>query len=150
MIVNKIITMWRSLWIYIPAPSLLTDFHFRQHPNLSKRVKNVMNAFFMPPLCTYRLNWARRTSWGWWDECDNTALQTQDSKIERSRGLINLLEAVDTIRWTKSGSMLAQSFKPPGTANTIRGVTWWWSRKQHASRGAIILWATGYLVDYKI
>ena len=21
----------------------------------------------MPLLCTYRLNWARRTSWGWWD-----------------------------------------------------------------------------------
>ena len=30
-----------------------------------------------PLLCTYRLNWARRTSWGWWDD---TALQTQDSK----------------------------------------------------------------------
>ena len=35
-----------------------------------------------PPLCTYRLNWARRTSWGWWNECDDTALQTQDSKFE--------------------------------------------------------------------
>ena len=23
---------------------------------------------FRPPLCTYRLDWARRTSWGWWDE----------------------------------------------------------------------------------
>ena len=34
---------------------------------------------FMPPLCTYRLNWARRTSWGWWDD---TVLQTQDSKFE--------------------------------------------------------------------
>ena len=32
-----------------------------------------------PPLCTYRLNWARRTSWGWWDV---TALQTQDSKCK--------------------------------------------------------------------
>ena len=21
---------------------------------------------FRPPLCTYRLNWAGRTSWGWW------------------------------------------------------------------------------------
>ena len=35
-----------------------------------------------PPLCTYRLNWARRTSWGWWDEWDDTALQTQNSKFE--------------------------------------------------------------------
>ena len=37
---------------------------------------------FRPPLCTYRLNWARRTSWGWWDEWDDTVLQTQDSKFE--------------------------------------------------------------------
>ena len=25
---------------------------------------------FRPPLCTYRLKWARRTSWGWWDWID--------------------------------------------------------------------------------
>ena len=37
---------------------------------------------FMPPLCTYRLNWVRRTSWGWWDDWDDTVLQTQDSKFE--------------------------------------------------------------------
>ena len=37
---------------------------------------------FRPPLCTYRLNWARKTSWGWWDEWDDTVLQTQDSKFE--------------------------------------------------------------------
>ena len=35
---------------------------------------------FRPPLCTYRLNWARRTSWGWWDESDETVFQTKDSK----------------------------------------------------------------------
>ena len=35
-----------------------------------------------PPLCTYRLNWARRTSWGWWDDWDDTVFQTQDSKFE--------------------------------------------------------------------
>ena len=40
---------------------------------------------FRPPLCTYRLNWARRTSWGWWDDWDDTVLQTQDSKFEPSR-----------------------------------------------------------------
>ena len=40
---------------------------------------------FRPPLCTYRLNWARRTSWGWWDERDDTALQTHDSKFEPCR-----------------------------------------------------------------
>ena len=35
-----------------------------------------------PPLCTYRLNWARRTSWGLWDDWDDTVLQTYDSKFE--------------------------------------------------------------------
>ena len=43
---------------------------------------------FRPPVCTYRLNWVRRTSWGWWDECDDTALQTQDSKFEPWRSEI--------------------------------------------------------------
>ena len=37
---------------------------------------------FRPLLCTYRLNWARRTSWGWCDDWDDTVLQTQDSKFE--------------------------------------------------------------------
>ena len=37
---------------------------------------------FRPPLCTYRLNWARTTSWGWWDDWDDTVFQTQDSKFE--------------------------------------------------------------------
>ena len=37
---------------------------------------------FRPPLCTYRLNWARRTSWGWWDDWDDAVLQTQDSTFE--------------------------------------------------------------------
>ena len=57
---------------------------------------------FRPPLCTYRLNWARRTSWGWWDDWDDTVLQTQDSKFgpwrsvaehatSRSRGLPTIL-----------------------------------------------------------
>ena len=37
---------------------------------------------FRPSLCTYRLNWAKRTSWGWWDDWDDTVLQTQNSKFE--------------------------------------------------------------------
>ena len=40
---------------------------------------------FRPPLCTYRLNWARRTSWGWWDDWDDTVLLTQNSKCEPCR-----------------------------------------------------------------
>ena len=38
--------------------------------------------FFRPPLCAYRLNWAMRTSGGWWEEWDDTALHTQDSKFK--------------------------------------------------------------------
>ena len=37
---------------------------------------------FMPPLCTYRQTWAMRTSWVWWYERDDTALQTHDSKFK--------------------------------------------------------------------
>ena len=42
---------------------------------------------FRPPLCAYRLNWARRTSWGWGDDWDDTVLQTQDSKFEPWRSV---------------------------------------------------------------
>ena len=37
---------------------------------------------FRPHLCTCRLNCARRTSWGWWNEWVDTALQKQDLKFE--------------------------------------------------------------------
>ena len=52
--------------------------------NLLQRVTKMKwnESGFRPPLCTYRLNWARRTSWGWWDDWDDTVLQTQDSKFE--------------------------------------------------------------------
>ena len=47
------------------------------------RLENKCNeSGFRPPLCTHRLNWARRTSWGWWDDWDDTVLQTQDSKFK--------------------------------------------------------------------
>ena len=36
---------------------------------------------FRPLLCTFWLNLSRRTSWGWRDEWDGTALQTRESKI---------------------------------------------------------------------
>ena len=38
---------------------------------------------FRPPLCTYiyRISLSRGSFWGWWDEWDDTALQTQDSKL---------------------------------------------------------------------
>ena len=78
---------------------------------------------FRPPLCTYRLNLARRTSWRWWDEWDDTFLQTQDLKFEpwrseaehatsRSRRPLTILTF--TRGW---GRKIFVSFKPlrPGT-----------------------------------
>ena len=52
--------------------------HFRTPCHSNSHIKSTLSPFkhcrkwnesgFRPPLCTYRLNWARRTSWGWWDD----------------------------------------------------------------------------------
>ena len=74
---------------------------------------------FRPPLFTYRLNWARRTSRGWWDDWDDTVLQTHNSKFEswrsqaehapsRSRRLPTILTF--TRGWRRN---IFVSFKPP-------------------------------------
>ena len=84
---------------------------------------------FRPPLCTYRLNWARRTSWGWWDDWDDTVLQTQDWKFEpwrseaehatsRSRRLPTILTF--TRGW---GRNIFVSFKPPRPGTEPRTLT---------------------------
>ena len=85
---------------------------------------------FRPPLCTYRLNWARRTSWGWWDDWDDTVLQTQDSKFEpwrseaehatsRSRRLPTILTF--THGWGRNNFV---SFKPPRPGTEPRTLAW--------------------------
>ena len=85
---------------------------------------------FRPPLCTYRLNWARRTSWGWWYDWDDTVLQTQDSKFEpwrseaehatsRSRRLPTILTF--TRGW---GRNIFVFFKPPRPGNKPRTLAW--------------------------
>ena len=85
---------------------------------------------FMPPLCTYRLNWARRTSWGWWDEWDDTVLQTQDSKFgpwrseaehatSRSQRLPTILTF--TRGW---GRNIFVSLKPPRPGTEPRTLAW--------------------------
>ena len=85
---------------------------------------------FRPPLCTYRLNWARRTSWGWWDDWDDTVLQTQDSKFEhwrseaehatsRSRRLPTILTF--TRGWGRNNFV---SFKPPRPGTEPRSLAW--------------------------
>ena len=83
-----------------------------------------------PPLCTHRLNWARRTSWGWWDDWDDTVLQTQNSKFEpwrseaehatsRSRRLPTILTF--TRGW---GRNIFVSFKPPRPGTEPRTLAW--------------------------
>ena len=85
---------------------------------------------FRPPLCTYRLNCARRTSWGWWDDWDDTVLQTQDSKFEpwrseaehatsRSRRLPTILTF--TRGWGRNNCV---SFKPPRPGTEPRTLAW--------------------------
>ena len=65
-------------------------------PKLNAEEMKWNESSFRPPLCTYRLNWARRTSWGWWDEWDDTVLQTQDSKFEPWRS-----EAEHATSWSR-------------------------------------------------
>ena len=85
---------------------------------------------FRPPLCTYRLNWARRASWGWWDDWDDTVLQTQDSKFgpwrseaehatSRSRRLPTILTF--TRGWGRNNFV---SFKPPRPGTEPRTLAW--------------------------
>ena len=76
------------------------------------------------------INWARRTSWGWWDDWDDTVLQTQDSKFEpwrsevehatsRSRRLPTILTF--TRGW---GRNIFVSFKPPRPGTEPRTLAW--------------------------
>ena len=73
---------------------------------------------FRPPLCTYRLNWARRTSWGWWDDWEDTVLQTQDSKFGHGGSPQYWLSHVD------GEETFFVSFKPPGPGTEPRTLAW--------------------------
>ena len=97
---------------------------YKKYRNFSVEWKKNESGF-RPPLCTYRLNWARRTSWGWWDDWDDTVLQTQDSKFEpwrseaehatsRSRRLSTILTF--TRGW---GRNIFVSFKPGTEPRTL-------------------------------
>ena len=56
----------------------VSEFFFLYTGDIAIEIK--WNAWgFTPPLCTCRLNWA---SWGWWDEWNDTVLQTQNSNFE--------------------------------------------------------------------
>ena len=97
----------------------------------SRQLSQWNESGFRPPLSTYRQNWARRTSWGWWDEWDDTVLQTQYSKFEpwrseaehttsRSRRLPTILSF--TRGW--GGGNIFVSFKPPRPGTEPRTLAW--------------------------
>ena len=130
---------WRPFWIvaaifYSHSWSLIV-FHRQSNKTCSPYTTSIHQmkwneSGFRPPLCTYRLNWARRTSWGWWDDWDDTVLQTQDSKFEpwrseaehatsRSRRLPTILTF--TRGW---GRNIFVSFKPPRPGTEPRTLAW--------------------------
>ena len=111
-----------------PYSFILCSTSFQKTSNVAKKKWN--ESGFRPPLCTYRLNWARRTSWGWWDDWDDTVLQTQDSKFEpwrseaehatsRSRRLPTILTF--TRGWGRNNFV---SFKPPRPGTEPRTLAW--------------------------
>ena len=85
---------------------------------------------FRPPLCTYRLNWARITSWGWWDDWDDTVLQTQDSTFEPWRSetehATSRLRRLPTIlTFTRGwGRNIFVFCKPPRPGTEPRTLAW--------------------------
>ena len=107
-----------------------TRARYPQSPSQPRYQKKWNESGIRPPLCTYRLNWARRTSWGWWDDWDDTVLQTHDSKFEpwrseaehatsRSRRLPTILTF--TRGW---GRNIFISFKPPRPGTEPRTLAW--------------------------
>ena len=74
-----------SRQIVVTAPVVYLDSVFSygilpKYSTPSVMEKNEMNRT-LGHLCA-QLNWVRRTSWGWWNELDDTVLQAQDLKFE--------------------------------------------------------------------
>ena len=118
---------WMGPWCNVFNPYYILPSHV---DICSCKLNKWNESGFRPPLCTYRLNWARRTSWGWWDDWDDTVLQTQNSKFEpwrseaehatsRSRRLPTILTF--TRGW---GRNIFVSFKPPSPGTEPRTLAW--------------------------
>ena len=69
---------------------------------------------FRPPLCTYMANWARRTSWGWWDELNDPALQTHDSTFEPCRS-----QAEHATSWSRRFSLILNYYEWAGNKHFV-------------------------------
>ena len=80
---------------------------------------------FMPPLCTYRLYWVRRTSWGWWMRwhCPpDTGFKIRALEVWGRARYLSVTEAPHNTEFhTWMGKKLFVSFKPPrpGTSNPL-------------------------------
>ena len=118
--------------VSLPLPTISSGWKLLIYLIWAQIFTNLDNSFprnkrnesgFRPPLCTDRLNWARRTSWGWWDDWNDTVLQTQDSKFEpwrseaehatsRSRRLPTILTSfpITVIRSVKKRSLTRNHF----------------------------------------
>ena len=129
---HKMMTVLLDIPACMPLkpPQMYDVTKWWQYYLISQPVKKWNESGFRPPLCTYRLNWARRTSWGWWDDWDDTVLQTQDSKFEpwrseaehatsRSRRLPTILTF--TRGW---GRNIFVSLKPPRPGTEPRTLAW--------------------------
>ena len=86
---------------------------------------NEINGVFRPPLCTYRLNWDRITSWACWDEWDDTAIQTEDSKFEPWR-----FEAKQATSWSCRLPTILNLYEWAGKKHFI------WTRDRRRSKQA--------------
>ena len=128
-IISLKIVFWSNQLTYTDDSIFLAN-HCKYNPLKKMYCPKWNESGFRPPLCTYRLNWARRTSWGWWDDWDDTVLQTQDSKFEpwrseaehatsRSRRLPTILTF--TREWGRNNFV---SFKPPRPGTEPRTLAW--------------------------
>ena len=71
---------------------------------------------FGTPFYTSRLNCAKRTSWGWWDEWDDTTFQTQDpSEAEHATSRSQRFPTIESLR--VSGKETFCSLKLQGQRN---------------------------------
>ena len=113
-------------WFALIYQSILNHLSWKVYKHYFWLMKWKWNeAGFRPPLCTYRLNWARRTSWELWDEWDDTVLQTQDSKFGTWRSEAEYATSqsrrLPTLRWERN---IFVSFKPPRPRTEPRALAW--------------------------
>ena len=110
---------------------------------------------FKQPLCTCRLNWARRTSWGWWDEWDDTALQTQNSKFEScsseaehaTSGSRSLPTVLYLYEWAGKKTFFFETWMPE-LCSSPRSPTFQTGSFNHCTRGPALLKTHHYIIFF--